>query len=71
MTNNKFYLILTEEEVEDRFFNKDRAIKDGKQLAIQEKKTVYMMECIKTFNVDINVVETSFEETTEESSVVG
>lgn len=70
MTHNKFYLILTEDEVEDRFFTKDLAIKDAKQLSIQENKTVYFMECTKVFDVEVNLKETSFEETTEESSDV-
>ena len=64
MADNKFYLILTEEEVEDRFFTKELAIKDAKQLALQEKKTIYFMECTKVFAVECNVTETTFEETT-------
>lgn len=61
MTNNKFYLILTEDEVEDRFFTKEIAIKEAKELALQAKKKVYFMECTKVFNVELNVTETYFE----------
>lgn len=70
MTNNKFWLVLTEKQAEEKFLTKEYAINDAKELAQKRKKPMYLMECMKVFDVIVNVAETSFEATPEESLAV-
>jgi hypothetical protein len=70
MTQNKFWLVLTEKQAQEKFLTKEYAINDARELAQKRKKPMYLMECVKVFDVNVNIVETSFEATPEESSAV-
>ena len=70
MTTNKFWLVLTEKQAQEKFLTQEYAINDARELAQKRKKPIYLMECVKVFDVDVNVIETSFEATPEESLAV-
>jgi hypothetical protein len=70
MKTNKFWLVLTEKQAQEKFLTQEYAINDARELAQKRKKPMYLMECVKVFDVDVNVIETSFEATPEESLAV-
>lgn len=71
MTQNKFWLVWQPNIIYNRHETQELAIKEAKGLAIvNQDSTYYVLEATHSFKADVNIVETSFEATPEQSSEV-
>jgi hypothetical protein len=60
MTQNKFWLVLTEKQAQEqeKFLTKEYAIQEAKELAKNGDRPYYVLEATHSFQADINVIET-------------
>jgi hypothetical protein len=70
MTDNKFWLVWESDISYQTHKTQESAIKEARELAKNGDSPYYVLEATHSFKADVNVIETSFEATPEDSSVI-